>query len=173
MGEINPLKYIMEKKRKETSRMEDSGRPSEAVQVKLTRSHHRMVEEFHEKFDLRPSSDSLVKDQHMCEEDVRDRIELLMFRVGFLQEELSEYCLAVGRGDREKALDALVDLEYVLLGCAVLHKFDRYDEAFERVHAVNMMKERASSDGSNSARTSKFDVIKPANWKPAYLGDLL
>lgn len=74
----------------------------------------------------------------------------------------------------EKALDGLVDLAYVLFGTVYLHGFhEQFAEAWRRVHAANMQKERAELDGSNSKRGSSFDVVKPAGWEPSVLTDLV
>lgn len=39
-----------------------------------------------------------------------------------------------------------------------------WEQCWRHVHAANMKKQRAKSDGSNSKRGSSFDVIKPAGW---------
>jgi predicted HAD superfamily Cof-like phosphohydrolase len=109
--------------------------------------------------------------------------DLLSFRYQFMHEELSEYDSAsavdviqeegVGpAADLAKQLDALVDLVYVALGTAYLHGFD-FDEAWRRVHEANMKKVRAAPDGSNSARKSSHDVVKPPGWTPPDLSDLV
>jgi len=88
------------------------------------------------------------------------------FRIKFLIEELLEYCEAVGfevqinkdawgqvdiqqiRGEvrsvirQEDAFDSLVDLCYVALGTAYLHRFP-FNEGWDRVQAANMQKIRA------------------------------
>ena len=40
-----------------------------------------------------------------------------------------------------------------------------WENCWRHVHEVNMMKQRAASDGSDSKRKSSFDVVKPAGWK--------
>src|SRR6185369_15077694 len=91
------------------------------------------------------------------------------FRVTLMREELREYEEAE---TAEQELDALVDLTYVVLGTAAAHGFD-FSEAWRRVHAANMAKVRAQPDGSDSARGSGHDVVKPPGWKPADLSDLV
>lgn len=97
--------------------------------------------------------------------------DLSGFRSGFLCEELREYTDGVIRGDKEKQLDALVDLVYVALGTAYLHGFD-FDEAWRRVHAANMAKVRTARE-EDSKRGSSFDVVKPPGWTPPDLSDLV
>lgn len=83
--------------------------------------------------------------------------DLLRFRLGFLIEELKEYADAVGyvlrtdlevsypevpnQQDLEKAFDSLVDLVYVALGTAHVHRFP-WDEGWNEVQRANMGKER-------------------------------
>ncbi len=108
----------------------------------------------------------------------RSRDSLVSFRVAFMLEELLEYMQAQRRGDIEKALDALIDLMYVLLGTAHLHGFNYQDgdhlpifeEAWRRVHAANMAKIKG---GEASARSASFDVVKPEGWRPPRFDDLL
>lgn len=93
------------------------------------------------------------------------------FRVGFMNEELSEYMLAWENNDIEGMLDALVDLTYVVLGTAYMHGFD-FNEAFKRVHEANLKKIRANHS-SESKRGSALDVVKPEGWEPPDLSDLV
>ena len=107
-------------------------------------------------------------------------IEISVFRVGFMHEELKEYEEAVvaynlspNPKDLERQLDALVDLLYVLLGTAYLHGFARiWKTAFKRVHRANMKKVRAENS-SESKRNSTQDVIKPEGWVAPDLSDLI
>lgn len=119
-----------------------------------------LIERFHMKFQLEYDG-----------EPRQLSIALSKFRVQFLHEELKEYRDAVEKKDLEGQLDALVDLVYVALGTAYLHGFD-FNEAFKRVHDANMKKVRAAAT-TDSKRKSKFDVVKPANWKAPYLKDLV
>jgi predicted HAD superfamily Cof-like phosphohydrolase len=95
--------------------------------------------------------------------------DLEPFRLRFMEEELDEYRYA---STLEKKLDALVDICYVAMGTAYLAGFD-FDEAWRRVHAANMKKIKAAPDGSNSARKSKHDVVKPDGWTAPDLSDLV
>lgn len=129
------------------------------------------VGEFHKKFGL-PVANA---PSQALEPVVRD------FRIRFMLEELSEYCSAHGieltyqltrasddvgqftKPDLPAAFDALIDLVYVALGTAHMHRFP-WQDGFDAVQKANMLKERAASDGSNSRRGSSFDVVKPAGW---------
>lgn len=112
------------------------------------------------------------------------------FRVGFLDEESSEYAshglgalmerdviakpardLANYAHHLEHALDGLVDLVYVALGNSYLHGFN-FREAWRRVHGANMKKVRAITDdgvkaegATDSGRAPKYDIVKPAGWE--------
>lgn len=129
---------------------------------------------FHEKFEL--------------EYKGKPRIlpgDLAQFRMGFIQEEFSEYhgslvgaANSIVEGDPEgvqvyleKALDALVDLVYVIMGTSYLHGFD-FNEAWRRVHQANMAKIKTPS-ASMSKRDSPYDVIKPEGWVAPDLSDLV
>jgi predicted HAD superfamily Cof-like phosphohydrolase len=115
------------------------------------------IRKFHEKFGL---------DYKGPPREIAGALE--DFRARFMQEELDEFCDAESL---EKKLDALVDLVYVALGTAYLYGFD-FDEAWRRVHEANMKKVRAQPDGSDSARQSMYDVVKPAGWTAPDLSDL-
>ena len=104
--------------------------------------------------------------------------ELALFRLRFLGEELVELGDALGldvevsvtwreiadwRTDTERlaeALDALVDLDYVLLGTVLqLGLGHVYQPAWSAVHAANLAKEPAP--GAESGK----GVIKPPGWR--------
>jgi predicted HAD superfamily Cof-like phosphohydrolase len=114
--------------------------------------------------------------------------ELASFRTKFLAEELGEYAFdgdllnidflvnsiqddLVPPVKLENALDALVDLVYVALGTAYLHGFD-FAEAWRRVHHANMQKIRVLRE-VDSKRGSIYDVVKPENFVPPDLSDLV
>jgi predicted HAD superfamily Cof-like phosphohydrolase len=89
----------------------------------------------------------------------------------------------IGEVSLVKQLDALVDLDYVLKGTAYLQGWGgwndnatprpKYDVAFKRVHDANMEKVRVAADLQGSSRKSKYDVVKPKDWLPPYLDDLV
>lgn len=124
---------------------------------------------FHAKFGL-PVSDGVAKeiDAELCD-----------FRLGFLLEELAELCdgyglelswelhvapMFKGQQDLPKIADALVDLVYVALGTTHCHHLP-WKALFKDVQRANISKQRAARDGSDSARGSSFDVVKPKNWQ--------
>ena len=113
--------------------------------------------------------------------------DILTLRLKRLQEELDEYSRAVVHFKRaeltndreemaaqlEQMLDALVDLKYVVEGTADLHGFTPiFNQAFGRVHAANMRKERAVK-AEDSKYGSTVDIIKPKGWEAPQLADLL
>lgn len=128
--------------------------------------------DFHEKFDLAYVGPPRVLTR-----------ELFEFRLGFMQEELDEWAKSTERGlseversgspdlfhyesQLEKQLDALVDLQYVLLGTAYLQGLSPvFPDAWASVHKANMAKVRAQSI-QDSKRGSLFDVVKPVGWEP-------
>lgn len=137
------------------------------------------VRMFHEKFGLTYNGPPRVLDE-----------ELAKFRVGFLAEELGEYCIdpddpealakvigevqyqmAPQNVPLDKQFDALIDLVYVALGNAYLHGFD-FNEGWRRVHEANMKKVRALR-AVDSKRGSTYDVVKPEGWVPPSLTDLV
>jgi len=148
------------------------------------------VTEFHMKFGL-PGVEQEAPRELTDEE--------ALFRINFMLEELAEYAecsgfmqvanairtvishmMTVGSimrsrdGERDfhGQLDALVDLSYVLHGTSLFHGFNRFDQAFDTVHAANMAKERATRP-EQSKRGTTFDVIKPPGWSPPVLTEFL
>jgi len=92
-------------------------------------------------------------------------------RTEHMLEEISEFIDATHKGDNAKMLDALVDLVYVALGTAILHRFPFY-AAWDAVHKANMLKVRATRKGQ-SKRGTTFDVVKPDGWKAPDIEKLL
>jgi predicted HAD superfamily Cof-like phosphohydrolase len=95
----------------------------------------------------------------------------LIDRHHLLTEELSEYLQAGDSGNVAEILDALCDLQYLLLGTVRLHGLEQiFPAAFLRVHKANMEK----TPGVNSKRKLvSSDVVKPDGWHPADFSDLL
>lgn len=88
------------------------------------------VQEFHEAFGLE------VKDKP----DNPDR-DLILLRMRLLAEELRELRTALARGNTVEVLDALTDLQYVLLGAVLSFGLkDVFHESFDIVHESNMSK---------------------------------
>lgn len=146
------------------------------------------VKAFHEKFGLEGNKYpdflnqpiSLMKLNHLLEEFLE-----LANAMGYqLRVEEDKVFIAahkqlIEQADLELTLDALVDMQYVLLGLVHLMGFSKYinnskldgtvwEEAFARVHFANMQKVRGQTK-----RGSDFDVMKPEGWEPPYLKDLL
>ena len=95
-------------------------------------------------------------------------IEEMDFRIAAMQEELNEYELAENKAEQ---LDALVDFLVFTLGTAERMGFlDVFEEAYDRVIASNMTK----TIGPNQKRGSfALDLVKPENFEPANLDDLV
>jgi predicted HAD superfamily Cof-like phosphohydrolase len=116
------------------------------------------VGEFHVKFGLPRFGDG--RPPEFLTED------LLTFRLGFMLEELSEFCAAHSRKDMAGCLDALNDLKYVLDGTAHFMALP-LDEGHAEVHRKNMQKVSVeSADDPRSKRNHKFDIVKPEGWTP-------
>jgi predicted HAD superfamily Cof-like phosphohydrolase len=125
--------------------------------------------------------------------------DIALFRIGFMAEELAEYSQASGytniartlndlhehiknnarwmikqnEGGRnlEVQFDSLIDLTYVALGTSHLHGF-QFNEGWRRVHNANMTKVRVDHP-MDSTRKSTYDVVKPKNFVPPDLSDLV
>ena len=93
---------------------------------------------------------------------IPDNNELVNFRTAFLMEELAEYTNAITKKDAAGALDALVDIVYIALGTAWLFNLP-FEKAWQEVQKANMSKVRAKD--KTGKRGTKFDVIKPKDWK--------
>ena len=99
--------------------------------------------------------------------------EDMEYRINFVQEELNELWQSYNTNDLEGTLDALVDLMYVVLGTAWLMNLPILD-AWDRVHHANMQKARAeNAEDPRSKRRNHLDIVKPMDWRPPYLKDLL
>ena len=112
------------------------------------------VEAFHKKFKL-----GYKGPPRLLEHKISDA------RYRHLFEELQELASGNGKRDKEKILDALVDIVYVALGTAYLQGFN-FDEAWRRIHKTNMKKIRMAT------KRSPLDVVKPVGWRPPDLKDL-
>lgn len=121
------------------------------------------IQDFHEKF---------KQDYHgpirMLPQD------LMEFRLKFLKEEIRELEEAHASGDMEKALDALIDLDYVLKGTVYLMGMQRiFRHGWVRVHDANMKKELASEKNPSKRGFNQFDIVKPPGWQPPSHADLI
>lgn len=95
--------------------------------------------------------------------------EMERLRVTQMLEEINEFLVARQSGDREKQLDALIDLVYFALGTAYLLEFE-FPRGWAKVQEANMQKIRAKFS-SESKRESDYDVIKPPGWQAPDLSD--
>lgn len=82
------------------------------------------------------------------------------FYARFVMEELSEFLKAHESKDMAEAADAVVDLIYVMVGCAH-HMGLPFNTLFNLVHNANMLKEPGETK-----RGIKADAIKPNGWVP-------
>ena len=110
------------------------------------------IDQFHKKFKFEKND----------KVGIPENKELVNFRTSFLIEELAEYTQAITKGDSAAALDALVDIVYIALGTAWLFNLP-FHKAWKEVQRANMTKIRAKS--KSKKRGTKFDVVKPKDWK--------
>lgn len=125
----------------------------------MSENHWADVASFHSKFGLHEATERPGPVNQTNEEFEA----MVLFRINFMQEELAEFIKGFHEGDIVQMADALIDLEYVVLGTSHLLGLP-HPELWDDVQAANMRKERAAADGSNSKRGSALDVIKPAGW---------
>jgi len=95
----------------------------------------------------------------------------LKFRAGFLHEELDEFVKAHAENNIDDAIDALIDLVYVVHGTAQFMGIspEQWQEHWDIVQNANMQKIMVES-ADDSKRGYKFDIKKPAGWqKPVHL----
>ena len=104
---------------------------------------------------LKSMSNKALKLYHRLGEQRALRAHLMM-------EELGECLEALGRGDELGLLDGLADLEYVVVGTAVVHDLP-LPEAFEEVHRSNMTKEKQVSDANSDRVREKGPNYEPPN----------
>lgn len=91
--------------------------------------------------------------------------ELAAIRAKFLKEEIKEYLEANENKDLIEVLDAIVDLQFFLLGQVVIHGLqDVYEEAFNIVFESNMSK--LGEDGKPIMREDGKILKGPGYWKP-------
>ena len=108
---------------------------------------------FHVKYGIEPTNKP-----HQLPDDVA------RFRIAFLEEELSEFKLAIESGDLAEQIDGLVDLVVVAMGTAHLAGFD-WPKHWQEVYEANMRKIRASNaSDSRSKRKHSLDIVKPDGW---------
>lgn len=101
----------------------------------------------------------------------RNLTEDLRFRLEHMDEELQELKDAIEEEDDVKALDAYIDLIYLLFGTADLQGFknNALCEAWRRIHTSNMTKEPVPAGKGKHGST----VHKGKNFQPAVLDDII
>jgi predicted HAD superfamily Cof-like phosphohydrolase len=105
----------------------------------------------------------------------------ILLRFELLKEEMLEYRKWAIKENKVEILDALVDIQYVLLGTVVAHGMQHiFEEAFNRVHSNNMSKLVNGKPLINEEGTEHYDptkplgkVLKPKNYVPVDLSDLI
>lgn len=111
------------------------------------------VTEMHDKFGFHEIVENM---------DTEKLRRLLDFRMSFMEEEHRELTDAHAAGDAEGIIDALIDTCVVAIGTLDLFGVN-VNEAWNRVHAANMSKER----GVKPNRPNPLglpDLMKPPGW---------
>lgn len=88
---------------------------------------------------------------------------VLKARLAHIHEELRELHEAVKYGQLEEFADALIDLQYLILGTGVAAGLP-WPQLWKLVHSANMRKVLATS-AKQSKRGIAWDVVKPRGWK--------
>jgi predicted HAD superfamily Cof-like phosphohydrolase len=114
----------------------------------------RMVEEFHQKFDLLVQRHPAVPDEATHQ-----------LRVRLIHEEFEEVKDALARHDLNGIAKELADLLYVVYGTAISYGIDM-EPVFQEVHRSNL-----SKVGGHKRDDGKW--VKPATYSPAQLGPIL
>ncbi|MEX5217984.1 MAG: MazG nucleotide pyrophosphohydrolase domain-containing protein [Nitrospiraceae bacterium] len=114
----------------------------------------RMVEEFHQKFELRTEPTPAIPD------DATRRL-----RIRLIQEEFDEVKEALERQDLNGIAKELADLLYVVYGTAVSYGIDM-DPVFREVHRSNLSKVGGYKRGDGK-------WVKPPTYSPAQIGPIL
>lgn len=119
-----------------------------------------MVKEFHEVYG------QVYKDSP----DISDK-NLNKLRLSLLEEELKELEESLDNEDLLGTLDALVDLEYVLLGAVLGFGFQNiFDKAFREVHRSNLSK---LDENGKPVYRKDGKVLKGPNYKKPDLETIL
>ena len=97
--------------------------------------------------------------------------EFLDFRQALLSEEANEARIAGNAGDLPELADALVDVTFVALGTAASLGID-FNRCWDAVHEANLNKVRAI-DASETKRGHILDLVKPHDWTPPPIEEIL
>lgn len=109
------------------------------------------IAELHLKFDLGIELSPRLLDE-----------KILVARFDFLDEELTEFGVAIQNGDLPEMIDALVDLVVVAKGTAVMMGIE-WKPHWDEVQRANWEKEK----GFNAKRPDMpADMVKPEGWRP-------
>ena len=114
----------------------------------------RMVEEFHQKFELRAEPAPVIPDEATRQ-----------LRVRLIQEEFDEVKEALAKKDLNGIAKELADLLYVVYGTAVSYGIDM-DPVFREVHRSNLSKVGGYKRGDGK-------WVKPPTYSPAQIGPIL
>lgn len=86
-----------------------------------------------------------------------------------LQEEVGEYQEACEQRDKVAILDALVDIAYILCGAIIDQGMGRvFLQAWRRVNTANLKKVEGEIK-----RREDGKILKPDDWQPPYLNNLV
>ncbi|WP_447599877.1 pyrophosphohydrolase domain-containing protein [Nitrospira sp. Nam80] len=113
-----------------------------------------MVEEFHQKFELRVEPAPAIPDE-----------ATRRLRVRLIQEEFDEVKEALAKEDLNGIAKELADLLYVVYGTAVSYGIDM-DPVFREVHRSNLSKVGGYKRGDGK-------WVKPPTYSPAQIGPIL
>lgn len=113
----------------------------------------------------------IATDQPVSLEPTNQPLKETNLRYELMAEENKEYFTAAMQNNLVEVLDALVDQYYILLGTINSHGLQSvFEEAFNRVHENNLSK--IGPDGK-VLRNPSGKILKPANFKPVDLSDLI
>lgn len=98
--------------------------------------------------------------------------KMVDFRMRHIAEEHNELVSAIQTRNLEEVADALIDLVYLAVGTCLAFGIP-FSAVWREVQEANMKKVRAASDGSNSKRSSSYDVVKPEGWQPPNVAGVL
>ena len=142
---------------KETSTTVDTIRTSDELllneeYIELPPAWWQDLFEMHDKYGFHDAADAM---------DAETLKKMLVFRIKFLEEELTEMKSAKSAED---IVDALIDLCVVAVGTLDIYSVGA-QTAWDEVHLANMAKER----GTNASRPNPLglpDLVKPEGWTP-------
>jgi predicted HAD superfamily Cof-like phosphohydrolase len=127
------------------------------TETRVTESYFEDVAWFHRKFGL-PVAGPDVRCAPMTAADAE-------YRTKFLEEELTEFKLALLEGDLPGMTDALADLVWVALGTA--HWMGApFEAVWLEVARANMDKARGQPGDGGHRRGAAEPIRKPASWRP-------